>query len=93
MGQVPLPLRRVPATLLTAPEGTPILLLAELDALATRQRSCLCRQSDGDEIELHAQLVLHPQRPEEDAERHDPRAVCRTVNAPRAATGPKLDRR
>jgi catechol 2,3-dioxygenase-like lactoylglutathione lyase family enzyme len=32
MGQVPLPLRRLPATLLTAPEGTQILLLAELDA-------------------------------------------------------------
>jgi catechol 2,3-dioxygenase-like lactoylglutathione lyase family enzyme len=31
LGQVPLPLRRLPATLLTAPEGTQILLLAELD--------------------------------------------------------------
>ena len=29
-GQLPLPLRQLPATLLTAPEGTPILLLSEL---------------------------------------------------------------
>jgi catechol 2,3-dioxygenase-like lactoylglutathione lyase family enzyme len=29
-GQLPVPLRQLPATLLTAPEGTPILLLSEL---------------------------------------------------------------